>query len=86
MKSNVLWDVQPYSLVEVPRYFSEERTDLILSVEQYSNQPASSVFPASSLAGLLLDPEDGGSMFLRNIAKPYRTRASHPRILCSPLR
>jgi hypothetical protein len=56
-----------------------------LSVEEYANQPESRVFPACCLIGLLLDPEDGGSMFLRNIGKPYRTRASYPRITVLPV-
>jgi hypothetical protein len=57
-------------------FCSAERTESIISAEEYTNQAASNVFLAFCFIGLLLDPEDGGSMFLRNIGTPYRTRES----------
>jgi hypothetical protein len=66
MKSTVLWDDIPYSLVVVYQNFGGMYCLHLQGqrVSQTSNQQE-----GSRKLGSLFDPEDGDSMFLRNVSE-----------------
>jgi hypothetical protein len=83
-KSIIFWDVTSCSLAEVYRTFEVtycfhlQGQRISRAIKAGPHQAGS--HSASWLLGLLLDPEDGGSTFLRNVGKllpDYIT--SHPR-------
>jgi hypothetical protein len=66
MKNIILWDVTPRSPVEIHRRFGGQLYSELTS--KPNHKPARSMWqakPACFLPGLLLDPNDGNSMFLQ---------------------
>jgi hypothetical protein len=59
----VIWNVTPLSLVKFAN-FSEERTAYLIRVEGHYL-----LFSVCLLCGLILETEDGSSMFLRNVGE-----------------
>jgi hypothetical protein len=82
VKSTSFWDVTPCGLVEVYRRFGEPYCLHILEGLRLNQFYYNSLclLPARYRPGLHSDPEDRGSVVLRNVGKllPGHT-ASHPR-------
>jgi hypothetical protein len=70
MKSSIFWDIMSYSALKV-NDVSEEHVASIFMVNKKTSVKAgdkqSLRFHTGSLLGILLDSEDGGDMFLRNV-------------------
>jgi hypothetical protein len=73
MKSIVVWDVTPYSLVDVQRFGGSYCL-------HHQGLSVSRLFLAGYLLRLLFEPDDGGSMILQNVVELLPDyMASHPR-------
>jgi hypothetical protein len=66
-KISVFWDKIPCSPVKTPHHFGGTYR---LHLQRRRVSSACSLLHAGFLLGLLIDPEDGGDIFLRNIDFP----------------